>query len=202
MKNPEPLIQIFCKAPVIGQVKTRLISALGARGAFELHQQMLSRVIAELSVSPLKAELWISPDKEHSFFQQYRLPRFQQTGDDLGASMCAALNSGLTRHGPVILLGTDLPLIDGSYVELAVNALQTHEVVLGPAEDGGYGLVGVNAKTPDMFTGIDWGTERVLSQTCATLNRDGLDYRLLPLIWDVDRPADLPRYEAWLGGVS
>ncbi|MBT6893091.1 MAG: glycosyltransferase [Gammaproteobacteria bacterium] len=202
MKNPEPLIQIFCKAPVIGQVKTRLISALGARGAFELHQQMLARVIAELSVSPHKAELWISPDKDHGFFQQFRLPRFQQTGDDLGASMCAALNSGLTRHGSVILLGTDLPLIDGSYVELAVNALQTHEVVLGPAEDGGYGLVGVNVKTPDMFTGIDWGTERVLSQTCARLNRDGLDYHLLPLIWDVDRPADLPRYEAWLGGVS
>ena len=202
MKNPEPLIQIFCKAPVVGQVKTRLFSSLGARGALNLYQQMFQRLVAELSASRFKAEFWISPDKEHSFFQQYRLPRFQQTGDDLGASMCAALNSGLTRHGSVILLGTDLPLIDGSYVELAVNALQTHEVVLGPAEDGGYGLVGVNVKTPDMFTGIDWGTERVLSQTCARLNRDGLDYHLLPLIWDVDRPADLPRYEAWLGGVS
>ena len=202
MKNPEPLIQIFCKAPVIGQVKTRLISALGARGAFELHQQMLARVIAELSVSPLKAELWISPDKEHSFFQQYRLPRFQQTGDDLGASMCAALNSGLTRHGSVILLGTDLPLIDQSYIEQAVCALQTHDVVLGPAEDGGYGLVGVNANPPDLFSDIDWGTERVLSQTCARLNMSGINFGLLPLIWDVDRPADLPRYEAWLGGVS
>mgnify|MGYP002633816008 CR=1 FL=1 len=202
MKNPDPLIQIFCKAPVIGQVKTRLISSLGERGALNLYQQMFERLIADLSASRFNIELWISPDKNHGFFQQYRLPKCQQTGVDLGASMHAALNSGLTRHASVILLGTDLPLIDCSYVELAVNALQTHEVVLGPAEDGGYGLVGVKGESPDMFSKIEWGTERVLSQTCARLNRDGLDYHLLPLIWDVDRPADLPRYEAWLGRVS
>ena len=202
MKNPEPLIQIFCKAPVIGQVKTRLTSTLGARGALNLYQQMFERLIADLSTSRFKTELWISPDKEHSFFQQYQLPRFRQTDGDLGASMCAALNAGLTRHESVILLGTDLPLIDRPYIEQAVSLLQSHDVVLGPAEDGGYGLVGVNAKTPGMFSNIDWGTERVLSQTCARLNRSGLDFSLLPLIWDVDRPADLPRYEAWLGGVS
>jgi hypothetical protein len=78
--------------------------------------------------------------------------------------------------------------------------LKTHDVVLGPAEDGGYGLVGVKGEIPDMFSDIDWGTERVLSQTCARLNRDGLDFGLLPLIWDVDRPDDLSRYRAWLKG--
>ena len=64
-------------------------------------------------------------------------------------------------------------------------------MVLGPAEDGGYGLVGVKAEIPDMFSDIDWGTEKVLSQTCNRLNRGGLSYSLLPLIWDVDRPEDL-----------
>ena len=200
MKNPEPLIQIFCKAPVLGKVKTRLIQKLGRRGALDLYLQMFERLIAELSASGFNTELWISPDKDHAFFEPYAFARFQQAGPDLGGRMSTALRDGLTRHESVILVGTDLPLIDRSYIEQAVGALQTHDVVLGPAEDGGYGLVGVNAKTPDMFSDIDWGTERVLSQTCARLNRDGLDFGLLPLIWDVDRPDDLPRYQAWLEG--
>ena len=200
MKNPEPLIQIFCKAPVLGKVKTRLIQKLGRRGALDLYLQMFERLIAELSASRFNTELWISPDKDHAFFESYAFARFQQAGPHLGVRMSTALRDGLTRHESVILVGTDLPLIDRSYIEQAVGALQTHDVVLGPAEDGGYGLVGVNAKTPDMFSDIDWGTERVLSQTCARLNRDGLDFGLLPLIWDVDRPDDLPRYQAWLEG--
>jgi len=185
---------------VLGKVKTRLIQKLGRRGALDLYLQMFERLIAELSASGFNTELWISPDKDHAFFEPYAFARFQQAGPDLGGRMSTALRDGLTRHESVILVGTDLPLIDRSYIEQAVGALQTHDVVLGPAEDGGYGLVGVNAKTPDMFSDIDWGTERVLSQTCARLNRDGLDFGLLPLIWDVDRPDDLPRYQAWLEG--
>ncbi|MBT4616111.1 MAG: glycosyltransferase [Gammaproteobacteria bacterium] len=200
MKNPEPLIQIFCKAPVLGKVKTRLIQKLGRRGALDLYLQMFERLIAELSASRFNTELWISPDKDHAFFQSYAFARFQQAGPHLGVRMSTALRDGLNRHESVILVGTDLPLIDRSYIEQAVGALQTHDVVLGPAEDGGYGLVGVKAETPDMFSDIDWGTERVLSQTCARLNRDGLDFGLLPLIWDVDLPDDLPRYRAWLKG--
>ena len=198
MKNSEPLIQIFCKAPVIGQVKTRLEPALGARGACELHKHMLTGVINEFSVAHNSVEFWISPDKNHSFFHSYRLPKFQQPSGNLGASMHAALTSGLTRHESVILLGTDLPLIDLSYIEIAVNQLKEHDVVLGPAEDGGYGLVGVRTSLPTMFAGIDWGSDRVLSQSCDRLNVEGSNFHLLPLIWDVDRPEDLPRYRAWL----
>ncbi len=202
MKNREPLIQIFCKAPVLGKVKTRLIQKLGARAALDLYQQMFERLIAELSASRFNTELWISPDKDHAFFEPYAFARFQQAGTDLGGRMSTALRDGLTRHESVILVGTDLPLINRAYIDLAVNALRDHDVIIGPAEDGGYGLVGIKGEIPDLFSDIDWGTERVLSQTCARLNRDGLDFGLLPLIWDVDRPADLPRYEAWLGGVG
>ena len=200
MKNPEPLIQIFCKAPVLGKVKTRLIQEMGKRRALDLYLQMLERLMAEFTQVTLKTELWISPDKDHAFFEPFAFARFQQAGPDLGGRMSTALRDGLTRHDSVILVGTDLPLINRSYIEQAVGVLKTHDVVLGPAEDGGYGLVGVKGEIPDMFSDIDWGTERVLSQTCARLNRDGLDFGLLPLIWDVDRPDDLPRYQAWLEG--
>ena len=198
MKNREPLIQILCKAPVLGKVKTRLIQEMGKRRALDLYLQMLERLMAESTLGTLKTELWISPDKDHAFFEPYAFARFQQAGLDLGGRMSTALRDGLNRHESVILVGTDLPLINRSYIEQAVSALKTHDVVLGPAEDGGYGLVGVNAKTPDMFSDIDWGTERVLSQTCARLNRDQLDFGLLPLIWDVDQPEDLQRYNDWL----
>ena len=202
MKNREPLIQILCKAPVLGKVKTRLIQEMGKRRALDLYLQMFERLMAELSASRFKTELWISPDKDHAFFERYALARFQQAGTDLGVRMSTALRDGLNRYESVILVGTDLPLVNRSYIEQAVNALRDHDVIIGPAEDGGYGLVGVKGETPDMFSDIDWGTERVLSQTCARLNRDGLDFGLLPLIWDVDRPADLPRYEAWLRGIG
>ena len=202
MKNREPLIQILCKAPVLGKVKTRLIQEMGKRRALDLYLQMFERLMAELSASRFKTELWISPDKDHVYFEPYAFARFQQAGPDLGSRMSTALRDGLNRHESVILVGTDLPLINRSYIEQAVNALRDHDVIIGPAEDGGYGLVGVKGETPDMFSDIDWGTERVLSQTCARLNRDGLDFGLLPLIWDVDRPADLPRYEAWLRGIG
>ena len=200
MKNREPLIQIFCKAPVLGKVKTRLIQEIGARSALDLYKQMFDRLMADFLLDSPVVELWISPDKDHGFFEQYAVPRFQQAGADLGAKMSEALRDGLTRHESVILIGTDLPLINMSYIDRAASCLKDHEVVLGPAEDGGYGLVGVKAETPYMFSGIDWGTEKVLSQTCKRLNKVGLGYSLLPLIWDVDRPEDLQRYNAWLQG--
>jgi uncharacterized protein len=200
MKSREPLIQIFCKAPLLGKVKTRLIQEIGARCALDLQKQMFKRLMADFSQDSPLAEFWISPDKDHVFFEPYAVPRFQQAGSDLGARMSEALRDGLTRHESVILIGSDLPLINKSYIDCAVSSLRDHEVVLGPAEDGGYGLVGVKAETPEMFSDINWGTEKVLSQTCKKLNDFGLSYSLLPLIWDVDRPADLQRYNAWLEG--
>ena len=200
MKNREPLIQIFCKAPVLGKVKTRLIQKIGARRALDLYKQMFKRLMTDVSLDSPLVELWISTDKDHAFFEQYAVPRFQQAGADLGSKMSGALRDGLTRHESVILVGTDLPLINKSYIDCAVRSLSDHEVVLGPAEDGGYGLVGIKAEAPDMFSGIHWGTEKVLSQTCKRLNKHGLGYSFLPLIWDVDRPADLHRYKDWLEG--
>jgi rSAM/selenodomain-associated transferase 1 len=198
MKNREPLIQIFCKAPVLGKVKTRLIHKIGSNAALDLYKQMFERLIGDFLLDTRQTELWISSDKGHEFFEQYAVPRFLQVGAGLGARMSGALRDGLARHESVILVGTDLPLINKSYVDKAVSSLRNHDVVLGPAEDGGYGLVGVKADIPDLFSNINWGTEKVLSQTCKKLNRGGLGYSLLPLIWDVDRPEDLQRYNAWL----
>ena len=183
---------------MLGKVKTRLIREIGAQRALDLYKQMFDRLIAHFLLDTSQVELWISPNKEHAFFEKYAVPKFQQSGADLGVRMSGALRDGLTRHESVILVGTDLPLINKTYVHQAVSALKDHDVALGPAEDGGYGLVGVQTDIPDMFFDISWGTERVLAETCDRLNRGGSSYSLLPLIWDVDRPEDLLRYSALL----
>ncbi|MGV0033942.1 MAG: TIGR04282 family arsenosugar biosynthesis glycosyltransferase [Candidatus Azotimanducaceae bacterium WSBS_2022_MAG_OTU7] len=198
MKNAEPLIQIFCKAPVPGEVKTRLVPKLGEQAALDLYLEMLQRLLSALMGTSFALELWITPTTGHTFFEEYPVARRQQSGTDLGARMSNALNDGLTRHHKVLLVGTDLPLIDASYINLAVECLGKNDAVLGPAEDGGYGLIGVSENLPGIFSNIDWGTDQVLSQTCIQLNQRQLIYGMLPLIWDVDRPGDLPRYRDWL----
>ena len=111
--------------------------------------------------------------------------------------MAFALADGLSRASKVVLIGTDLPSLDLSYVETAFDALDLHEVVFGPAVDGGYGLIGVSGSVPAIFSEISWGGSSVLEETCKKLNELRCSYRFLPLIWDVDTPDDLPRYNAW-----
>ena len=105
-----------------------------------------------------------------------------------------ALVVGLSQSARVVLVGSDCPDINASYVSEAFERLNDHEVVLGPAEDGGYGLIGVRGAVPSIFQDIAWSTASVLSETCRRLNDIGTDYALLPLIWDVDRPGDVERY--------
>jgi uncharacterized protein len=200
MKNSEPLIQIFCKSPISGGVKTRLIEKLGPEGSLELYIVMLERLITNITGGVYTVELWISPDVRHPYFDKFSLKKCRQKGADLGIRMRAALDDGLKKHEKVILIGADLPEIDSEYLGLAVKALDENCAVLAPTEDGGYGLVGLFDDVPDIFSDVDWSTSSVLSQTCEKLNEQKISYGLLPLIWDIDRPEDLPRYWAWVNG--
>lgn len=198
MQASKTLVQVFTRPPVPGGVKTRLIPALGEEGAAQLHSMLTQRIIDELIASKLPVELWCASQPDHVFFSKFNLDCYEQQGDDLGQRMHHALIDGLTRATKVVLVGTDLPPIDSSYIRRALASLNEHEVVLGPAEDGGYGLVGVINKAPEIFKGITWGGSDVLSTTCHHLNAQHLSYELLPPVWDVDTPEDLARYQLWL----
>lgn len=117
-----------------------------------------------------------------------------QRGRDLGSRMRNAF-AGCFRAGclKAILIGTDTPWMGRGRLELALRALDRADVVLGPTRDGGYYLVGARRPVPEMFSGIDWGTSRVLRQTVATLERAGVPFRLLPRDFDLDRPEDFAR---------
>jgi hypothetical protein len=113
-----------------------------------------------------------------------------QVGGDLGERMAAAL----ARHCPAVLVGCDCPVLSSAHLQAAAQALASGAgVVLTPAEDGGYVLVGVNAPQPGLFAGMTWGHERVMAETRARVAALGLRCVELETLWDLDRPEDLLR---------
>lgn len=198
---------IFAKAPVPGQVKTRLIPSLGASGAAGLHQRLSERTIemaTAASVAPV--ELWCAPEIQHPFFlacqSRYDVALLSQTGADLGERMSNAINFALASARYVVLIGTDCPELSPDYLYDAFTVLeQGRDCVLGPAADGGYVLIGLTRPQPQLFENISWGTNQVLEQTRMQLRRLALSWHELPIRRDVDRPEDLEWVET-LGSVD
>jgi uncharacterized protein len=183
---------IFAKAPEPGQVKTRLSPPLTSDQAAHLHEVfMLDVVRAAQSLSGVTQWLSCTPSSTHPFFRRlshrFRLRSLTQTGETLGERMAAALrqtlDTGATR---VVLIGTDIPTLPGTVIRDAFRLLRRADVVLGPACDGGYYLVGVSRRVPPIFDEIPWGRSTVLEATLAHVNRLGLRCRLLPFWYDVD----------------
>ena len=116
----------------------------------------------------------------------------EQPAGDLGQRMCAAFESAFKcgiEH--VIGIGTDVPPLTTAILRQADKNLDDHDLVLGPAADGGYYLIGMNSFHPELFTDIEWGTERVYGQTLAICTRLDLKVAELPVLHDIDRPEDL-----------
>ncbi|MGH8530162.1 MAG: TIGR04282 family arsenosugar biosynthesis glycosyltransferase [Nevskiales bacterium] len=191
-------ILIFTRAPVAGACKTRLIPALGRRGAARAHRQLAShslRMAQGAALAPVT--LCCAPDSRHAFFTLARMRtgvRLQrQSGSDLGRRMAGALRQALRSCRAAIIIGTDCPLLDAEYLAQACAALEQHDVVLGPAADGGYVLVGTCVHEPRLFAGIRWGGPRVLAATRRRLRRLRLDWIELQTLWDVDTARDWSR---------
>ena len=193
MNYPDYRILLFAREPVEGRVKTRLAPVLGEAGALDLHCQLLRRQIEVLNEAELcPAELWVEGDPGHEAFDAFRGERYRQLGADLGEKMWHAARMALERYEGVLLIGSDCPGLDAAYLGEALAALQGGlEAVVGPAEDGGYVLLGLRRAEEGVFAGIEWGGPRVLEQTRARLQ--ALEYRfaLMPALPDIDRAADL-----------
>lgn len=203
-------IAIMARAPQPGAAKTRLIPALGAVGAARLQRRFTLQALGEARRAAAGGvTLWAAPNCEHRFFRALRrcgdVELRSQSGGDLGERMVAVFRA---YPGPVVLIGTDCPALLASDLAAAARALLDdgngrNDAVFVPAEDGGYVLVGLRAPQPGLFEGIDWGSERVMTQTRQRLSELDLRWVELPTLWDVDRPGDLARlatldgYWAW-----
>jgi hypothetical protein len=194
-------IVVFAKSPEPGKVKTRLIGMVTPEEAANLHEACVEDILGEFSWTPnLRRELHIAGPGEtiHNLLRETGLTRKwkieTQRGRDLGARMRRAFER-LFAHGMkrVVIAGTDTPWMGHARVESAFKHLKSVDAVLGPCEDGGYYLIGLRRRIPEIFNDIDWGTEKVFRQSIDALRQCGASYRLLPREFDLDRPGDLRR---------
>lgn len=197
---PDSVLLIFCKAPIAGQVKTRLQPELTPAQAMQAHIALTRMTIARACHTPLcPVVLCCAPDSDQPFFQQcadeYPLTLAGQRGQDLGARMHNAFSEALSRYRYAVLTGCDCPSLTVDDLRQALLALQNgNDAVLAPAEDGGYVLIGLNSPRADLFNDMAWGTDCVMAQTRRRVSSAGLNSHELGTQWDVDTIADWRRY--------
>lgn len=189
-------IALMAKSPILGKAKTRLQPRYSECFSLRLHSQLLDFILQQLTdgkVCPF--QLWLAGSDEN-FYKQ--LPQWQslqlksQQGHDLGERMANAVKETCRDHyRGVILLGSDCPFIDSSYLHTACEMLQAYDVVIGPATDGGYVLLGMNAEHPELFSDVEWGGDSVYAETLKRIRALGLSVAILPTLSDIDHPEDL-----------
>ena len=191
---------MFAKAPVAGEVKTRLAGFLGAAGAASLQAGLVRHALgkaAQARIGPVS--LWCSPDASHPFFTRCRDEfgaRLEvQRGDDLGSRMRNAFEPAWAARRPLLLIGADCPALTADHLVRAAEALRAQEAVFVPAEDGGYVLVGLARALPALFDAAPWGSAAVMALTRERLSAAGARWIELPALWDVDRPEDYARLQ-------
>lgn len=185
---------IFARYPQTGQVKTRLIPALGPEGAAQLHRLMTEDCVRRLAPGCAQTEICFDGEDQASMrdWLGCGLSYAPQGRGDLGQRMLRALQRAFADgHRRAVLVGTDIPALEAAHIRQAGELLEQHQLVLGPAADGGYYLIGLRQAHPELFAGISWGSSEVLRQTMLEASALGLSVAQLPELADVDRPDDL-----------
>lgn len=189
---------VFTRYPEPGKAKTRLIPVLGKTGAANLHRLMAQKAIAR--ALSLQNSRRLSVEIHYTGGSQQQMQDWlgtdiiyqNQIDGDLGAKMTAAFqqsfNSGVDK---ATIIGTDCPALKAEIMAQAFDKLSQHDLVLGPATDGGYYLIGLRRAIPELFSGIKWGTSEVFASTRAIAQNLHLNIAYLPTLADIDLPEDL-----------
>ncbi len=193
-------IAVFCRALIVGEVKTRLIPHFGAQCAVAIYKQLVLRTLATVratcDATQAQASIWVAGDPAHAsiteWSRQFGFAAFAQCEGDLGEKMFDCLKKCSERATRVLLIGTDCPGFTVTTFARAAEALRSEsQWVFVPAQDGGYVLVGSSAPQLKPFQGIAWSTSDVMAQTCRALEAQALTYALLPSERDIDTEADV-----------
>lgn len=191
-------VLVFARAPVSGEVKTRLIPRVGADAAARVQMTLTGCALATAVAADIgPVELWCSPDRSHASFQKFaeRGIVLRDQGDgDLGERMHRALSHTVLAGEFAVLIGSDCPSLTRDDLRDAAQALQHGaDVAFVPAEDGGYVLIAARTCSRRLFDGITWGSNSVLAETRVRLRELGQTWKELAPRWDIDRPEDYDR---------
>lgn len=196
----DEVLLIFQKNAELGKVKTRLSAIIGEEEAMEVYLLLCNYTHAVAQQCEVGKKLYFSSfteGKESDYGEDYQFAI--QSGSDLGAKMKNAFRDSFAEgFGRVLIIGTDCPELSPEIITQAFAALRSRDVVIGPAEDGGYYLLGMSRYLPGIFEGIPWSTDHVSKLTIDFLQKNGHSYALLPLLSDVDNVEDWRRFEGKL----
>ena len=195
IRTSDQALILFAKDPVEGQVKTRLGSLLDAPATLSLYRHFLRDSIEKIcSIAEGDRFIGIASDPKTGYFddvsRSHPVQLFVQEGGNLGERMRRAFEDRFKEgYERVVIIGADSPTLPTAYIEQALKSEK--EVVIGPSTDGGYYLIGMRGKVTDIFEGVPWGTDRVLSETLSVMKDRRAEAELLPVWYDVDLPEDL-----------
>ncbi|QCR23132.1 TIGR04282 family arsenosugar biosynthesis glycosyltransferase [Pontibacter sp. SGAir0037] len=188
------LLMLFVRNPELGKVKTRLAASIGEKQALDVYIRLLQHtrnITRNLAVD--KLVYYAERVEEEDLWEKDIYQKQVQPDGDLGEKMqgafAAAFKEGYTS---VMIIGSDCLQLSQAVIEEAFNQLQTHDVVIGPAEDGGYYLLGMNKLYPYLFQDKRWSTEYVFPDTLQDVHQHNLSCFLLPTLSDIDHAEDLP----------
>jgi rSAM/selenodomain-associated transferase 1 len=193
---------VFARVPALGRVKSRLAAGVGEVEALAVYHELLGITRGAVLAAETPATVWLAdtvgtePTASESKEWAGIATRCQPAGD-LGTRMAAAFDAAFaTGAGRIAIIGTDCPGLRASHLTQAFAQLENADVVLGPATDGGYYLLGLRQPVPALFQNKAWSTNSVLAATVADAQRLGLRVALLPELRDVDTAADLAAWRA------
>ena len=184
-----PLLAIFARWPEPGKAKTRLIPTHGAVGAAKVYRKLLEHTVTQARASGLKFELRVTgaePKRFHEWLGD-DLTVVDQGEGDLGEKLARV-------PAPNMVIGSDAPELSGEILQQAAAALAGEAAVIGPAEDGGYYLLGTRDPAPFAFADMEWSTETVCAETIARFEARGITPAMLPVLADIDTGEELARY--------
>lgn len=201
---PQQRLLVFARLPELGKVKTRLAADVGPERALVVYESMLRDLVASIGTSTEETEiecLWAPTPAANGALLRRVFPGHavaMQTGPTLGDRLSMAFSERFFFHRTdrIIAIGVDDPLLPRTLIDHAFSLLGSVEYVVGPAQDGGYYLIGCRAGSyePEVFQRIEWGTSTVLASTVAAIAASGRTMALLPERFDVDTGEDLERY--------
>ena len=201
-QQPPVPLAVFGRPPRPGEAKTRLAAALGGEVAARLYAAFVTDVLVRATGAGFEVTLWVAGDPDDPALLAVdaarRVARRAQEGRDLGERMAHCLEVQRVEHGRGLVLGTDSPTLPTGHLVAAARALDRADVVLGPAPDGGYWLVGARVPLGGAFDGVRWSSEHALADTLLGARRVDATVELVAPWYDVDTPDDLRLLRAHL----